>query len=60
MFTLESEIVAQNLGDKKAVDWVAKKITEEEAKLAKQLDRCVKNQLKCVIPTISLAENTFL
>ena len=45
MFTLESEIVAQNLGDKKAVDWVAKKITEEEAELAKRLDRCLKNAL---------------
>ena len=41
MFTLESEIVAQNVGDKKAVDWVTKKITEEEAKLAKRLDKCL-------------------
>ena len=45
MFTLESEIVAQNEGDKKAADWVAKKITEEEAELAKPLDRCLKNAL---------------
>ena len=33
------------LGYRKAVDWVARKITEEEAKLVHWLNKCLKNAL---------------
>ena len=40
---LEIPVVYKFLGHRKAVDWVAKKISVEEAKSAQRLETCRKN-----------------
>ena len=41
----EPELALKFLDHKKAVDWVARNISDEEAKLTKRVDRCLKNNL---------------
>ena len=44
-YGLEVPVNYRFLGNRREVDWVAEKIIDEDAKLQKRLDKCLKNAL---------------